>query len=118
MCPMHSATCCLRVGVPSLTGSEIRSGRSANLKSSMTNRNRWTLQQFLEEGYDSLFTDQLAELYNNILLKVQKAAALKWKQGPEKKKLVRVAFRAWLHETVQRIKGHGPSQGGKNLRRK
>jgi hypothetical protein len=85
---------------------------------SMTNRNRWTLQQYLEEGADSLFTDQLAELYNNILLKVQKAAALKWKQGPEKKKLGRVAFGAWLHETVQRIKGHGPSQGGENLRRK
>jgi hypothetical protein len=85
----------------------------------ISDNNRWKLQKYLEEKENEpLFTDQLQELYGKLVYHIINASCTKWREGGDKKKLRRDAFRNWLLSTVRRIKGHTQVKGGRNLRRK
>ncbi len=51
----------------------------------LTNQNLIGLQEYLEENDELLFTDQLRELYDQVLFRVQSAAIPKWKSGAKKR---------------------------------
>jgi hypothetical protein len=84
----------------------------------VTHRNQWELQVYLEREGEPLFTDQLREVYERLLFRVQQAALPKWEDGPDKKKLLRSALRDWLLNIVQRVKGYAPSKAGTSLHQK
>jgi hypothetical protein len=84
----------------------------------MANHNRWQLQEYLEQSDEPLFTDQLRELYDQLLFRVHQASFPKWKDGADKKKLRRDGLRSWLLGTVRRIRGYAPTMAGTNLKRK
>lgn len=81
-------------------------------------KNRWQLHEHLEASGEFLFADQHKELYERVLRHVQQAAFPKWKDGPEKKKLLRAPFEEWLKETIYQIRGYAPTRAGRNLERK
>ena len=76
------------------------------------------LGEFLEAIAEYLFTDQMKELYEAVLLRVQRAASAKWAHGADMKKLRRAEFVNWLVSTAQRIKGRPPSVAGASLHKK
>jgi hypothetical protein len=90
----------------------------AESEQAITDRNTWRLQEYLEKIGETLFTDQLQELYNQMLFRVQQASFPKWKDGAGLKKLVRKNFEAWLIDTVNKVKGYAPTKAGTNLKRK
>jgi len=81
-------------------------------------QNRWYLQEHLEYRQEALFTDQLRELYDQVLFRVQQASFRKWRDGADAKKFTNQEFETWLLEKVHQIKGHAPTKAGLNLERK
>ena len=76
------------------------------------------LTEFLEVIEGLLFTDQMRELYEALLLRVQRAASKKWVDGADEKKIRRAELREWLASTAYRIRGHIPSVAGTILHKK
>jgi hypothetical protein len=76
------------------------------------------LRDFFEAKGEFFFTDQMNELYEAVLLRVQRAASMKWGHRGEKKKLRRAEFVNWLASKIERIKGHMPTVAGTSLRKK
>jgi hypothetical protein len=89
----------------------------AESESALENANLLSLDRWLEENGEPLFSDQRAELYSHILGRVVKASAL-MKEDAEDKKFDRDSYRAWVLDEVQRIRGHAPTKAGKILKRK
>lgn len=85
---------------------------------SIINANNLELERYLEKEGEPLFSDQRQELYDHILLRVQRASFPKWTNGGAAKKISSAAFRKWLLEEVNRLKGNSSAKGGENLARK
>ena len=83
----------------------------------MANRNRIRLRSCLESAGVVLLSDQLEDLYEQILTKVQQAALSPWHPDPEAKKILSAPFEQWIHTRVARLTTP-PDQGGRSARRK
>jgi hypothetical protein len=84
----------------------------------LQNRNLVELSKLLEQENQSLFTDQEQELYNHLLIRIQRASFPKWIGNGEAKKIRRDDLRAWLLSEVQHVRGLAPTKAGTNLQRK
>jgi hypothetical protein len=76
--------------------------------------NLLNLERWLEEVGEPLFSDQRAELYSHILMRVYKASALPHHAAAQKK-FARDSYQHWAVSEVHRMKGNGPTKAGTNL---
>jgi hypothetical protein len=83
----------------------------AESETAVEHSNLLSLEQWLEEIGEPLFSDQRGELYNRILGRVMKASAQPHHAAKEKK-LLKGPYRTWVLSEVSRIKGHAPTKAG------
>lgn len=65
-----------------------------------------------------LVSDQVEELYQQILRKAQQAACADWRVDPSKKKFIKNTFCEWLRKTIQAIAHPVVKKTGKRMREK
>jgi hypothetical protein len=82
------------------------------------NSNLIALRTFAETIGSLLVTDQLEELYQQLLRKAQDAACADWKVDPGRKKFIKKAFCDWLKKTIENIMHPAALRTGKKMREK
>ena len=87
-------------------------------ETALKNCNLLALQQLAESLGSPLFSDQVEELYQQILRKAQDAACADWNVDPNKKKFMKEGFCVWLKKTIQIIAHPASSRTGKRMREK
>ncbi|HMS10902.1 MAG TPA: dsDNA nuclease domain-containing protein [Pyrinomonadaceae bacterium] len=77
-----------------------------------------SLRSYLEKNGNYLVKDQLDELYERVAAKVNRAARRSYWWGPERKRLTRNNFRAWLDSQIESIVHPASSGTGEKLENK
>jgi hypothetical protein len=82
------------------------------------NANLDKLRRLVERQGGYLFSDQLDDLYANILTMVRSASAADWGIDPTRKKFMRQAVKEWFDEQLAHRRHPIPATGGTALKRK
>lgn len=82
------------------------------------NQNLLKLHKFVEDIDEALFSDQVRELYDRILRRVQSAASMDWLHSKSNKKIKSLDFRYWIISSIEYVKGQLPAKAGTNLKKK
>lgn len=82
------------------------------------NSNLRKITKYCEKISDPLFSDQVEEFYDVLLMKIVQTSTLDSRVYPQDKKLKKREFADWVLDSITRIKGDQTTPGGVKLKRK